>query len=597
MQTTEKLTTLREKLRDAGMDGYVVTTGDFHGSEYVGSFFKTRAWLSGFTGSAGTLVVLPERAALWTDGRYFLQAGQQLAGSTIELMREGQPGVPSVADFLAEHLPCGGTLGFDGRTVSAAFARGLEKALAPREIRFAAGRDLVGEIWADRPALSAEPVWELDAALAGLTREEKLALLRRDMAAQDADTLLLTALDEIAWTLNLRGGDVACTPVFLSFLLIGRERAVLCVQRQILPLEIERALAACGVELAPYADIYDRIAHLPAGTTLLADSASANSRIIRSVPRGVTLLDRPSPVILHKAVKTEAEQVNIRAAHVKDGVAVCRFLYWLKTCVGYEEITERSAAAKLESFRAEQADYFGASFDPIAAYGAHAAIVHYDPAQQAEETYLAPRGLCLFDTGGHYLQGTTDITRTVALGPVTADERRLFTLVLRGHLRLSQARFPQGAVGQDLDILARQPLWERGLDFLHGTGHGVGYVLSVHEGPQRLHWRFTPGSAPCALQAGMVISNEPGYYQAGAFGIRHENLLLVRPSCETEYGAFLRFENLTMVPFDRDAIDPALLTAEERAALNRYHRAVWETISPHLAGDERAWLKAATEAL
>ena len=282
---------------------------------------------------------------------------------------------------------------------------------------------------------------------------------------------------------------------------------------------------------------------------------------------------------------------------VKDGVAVCRFLYWLKTCVGYEEITERSAAAKLESFRAEQADYLGASFDPIAAYGAHAAIVHYDPAQQAEETCLAPRGLCLFDTGGHYLQGTTDITRTVALGPVTADERRLFTLVLRGHLRLSQARFPQGAVGQDLDILARQPLWERGLDFLHGTGHGVGYVLSVHEGPQRLHWRFTPGSAPCALQAGMVISNEPGYYQAGAFGIRHENLLLVRPSCETEYGAFLRFENLTMVPFDRDAIDPALLTAEERAALNRYHRAVWETISPHLAGDERAWLKAATEAL
>ena len=427
MQTTEKLTTLREKLRDAGMDGYVVTTGDFHGSEYVGSFFKTRAWLSGFTGSAGTLVVLPERAALWTDGRYFLQAGQQLAGSTIELMREGQPGVPSVADFLAEHLPRGGTLGFDGRTVSAAFARGLEKALAPREIRFAADRDLVGEIWADRPALSAEPVWELDAALAGLTREEKLALLRRDMAAQDADTLLLTALDEIAWTLNLRGGDVACTPVFLSFLLIGRERAVLCVQRQILSPEIERALAACGVELAPYADIYDRIAHLPAGTTLLADSASANSRIIRSVPRGVTLLDRPSPVILHKAVKTEAEQANIRAAHVKDGVAVCRFLYWLKTCVGYEEITERSAAAKLESFRAEQADYLGASFDPIAAYGAHAAIVHYDPAQQAEETCLAPRGLCLFDTGGHYLQGTTDITRTVALGPVTADERRLFT--------------------------------------------------------------------------------------------------------------------------------------------------------------------------
>lgn len=597
MQTTEKLAALREKLRSAGMDGYVVTTGDFHGSEYVGSFFKTRAWLSGFTGSAGTLVVLPECAALWTDGRYFLQAAQQLAGSSIDLMRDGQPGVPSVAGYLAEHLPHGGTLGFDGRTVSAAFTRGLEKVLAPHGIRFAADRDLVGEIWADRPALSARPVWELDAALAGYTREEKLALLRSDMAAQGADMLLLTALDEIAWTLNLRGGDVACTPVFLSFLLIGRERAVLCVQRQILPPEIEQALAACGIELAPYAAIYDRIAQLPTGTTLLADSASANDRILRSVPCGVTLLDRPSPVTLRKAVKTDTEQANIRAAHVKDGIAVCRFLYWLKTRVGREEITERSAAAKLEAFRAEQADYLGASFAPIAAYGPHAAVVHYDPAQQKDETPLAPRGLCLFDTGGHYLQGTTDITRTVALGPVTDEERRLFTLVLRGHLRLSQAQFPQGAVGQDLDILARQPLWEQGLDFLHGTGHGVGYVLSVHEGPQRLHWRFTPGSAPCALQVGMVISNEPGYYQAGAFGIRHENLLLVRPARETEYGAFLRFENLTLAPFDRDAIDPALLTVEERDALNRYHRAVRETISPYLTDDERAWLRTATEAL
>ena len=598
MQTTEKLAALRLRMRETGADGYVVVTDDYHGSEYVGGFFKTRAWLSGFTGSAGTLVVLPERAALWTDGRYFLQAARQLAGSTIELMRDGQPGVPGVAAFLAEHLPQGATLGFDGRTVSAAFARTLTDALSTKRIRFLYNRDLAGDIWPDRPALSAEPVWELDAALAGLTREEKLRLLRQKMDGQGADMLLLTALDEIAWTLNLRGDDVACTPVFLSFLLIEKERATLCVQRQSFSPEIEAKLAACGVTLTPYESIYALLTQLPDGMTLLADGASANYCILRSIPAGVTLLDRPSPAILLKAVKTEAEQTNIRAAHVKDGVAVCRFLYWLKTRVGRQEITERSAAARLEAFRAEQADYLSASFAPIAAYGPHAAIVHYDPAEQAEDTPLAPHSLCLFDTGGHYLQGTTDITRTVALGPVTEEERRLFTLVLRGHLRLSQAQFPQGAVGQDLDILARQPLWEQGLDFLHGTGHGVGYLLSVHEGPQRLHWRFTPGGTPpCALQAGMVISNEPGYYQAGAFGIRHENLLLVRPARETEYGAFLRFENLTMVPFDRDAIDPALLTENERGTLNRYHQTVWETVAPYLGGEELAWLRTATAPL
>ena len=586
---TERLARLRREMAQRGMDGYVVVTDDFHGSEYVGDYFKARAYLSGFTGSAGTLVVLPDRAALWTDGRYFLQAAEQLTGSTIELMRMGQPGVPAIGAFLAQHLPEGGVLGFDGRTVSSSFAGTLEKALEAKHIRFAGGEDLVDAVWPDRPALSDRPVWELTGC--GLSREEKLAKLREKMAAEDAAYLLLTSLTEIAWALNLRGGDVACTPVFLSFLLIGREDAQLCIQPQAVPADIVEKLTACGVTLRPYGAIYDLLRALPAGTRVMADSATANYRIMESLSHA-EVLDQPSPAVLMKACKTQEETDGFRAAHIKDGAALCRFLYWLKTRIGEEPMTELSAAARLAAFRAEQPDFLDLSFDTIAGYGPHGAIVHYDPTPETDVP-LHPEGLLLVDSGAHYRQGTTDVTRTIALGPVTQEEKRMFTLVLKGHLALAAARFPHGATGENLDVLARLPLWEQGLDYNHGTGHGVGFILSVHEGPQSFRWRSTDGRR-IPLAEGMVISNEPGYYEAGKFGIRHENLVLVRAGETTDYGQFMYLEPLTMAPFDRDAIDVSLLTEAELAQLNGYHRLVYDTVAPLLPAEEQAWLAAAT---
>lgn len=589
---TERLARLRREMAQRGMDGYVVVTDDFHGSEYVGDYFKARAYLSGFTGSAGTLVVLPDRAALWTDGRYFLQAAEQLTGSTIELMRMGQPGVPAIGAFLAQHLPEGGVLGFDGRTVSSSFAGTLEKALEAKHIRFAGGEDLVDAVWPDRPALSDRPVWELTGC--GLSREEKLAKLREKMAAADAAYLLLTSLTEIAWALNLRGGDVACTPVFLSFLLIGREDAQLCIQPQAVPADIVEKLTACGVTLRPYGSIYDLLRALPAGTRVMADSATANYRIMESLSHA-EVLDQPSPAVLMKACKTQEETDGFRAAHIKDGAALCRFLYWLKTRIGEEPMTELSAAARLAAFRAEQPDFLDLSFDTIAGYGPHGAIVHYDPTPETDVP-LHPEGLLLVDSGAHYRQGTTDVTRTIALGPVTQEEKRMFTLVLKGHLALAAARFPHGATGENLDVLARLPLWEQGLDYNHGTGHGVGFILSVHEGPQSFRWRSTDGRR-IPLEEGMVISNEPGYYEAGKFGIRHENLVLVRAGETTDYGQFMYLEPLTMAPFDRDAIDVSLLTEAELAQLNGYHRLVYDTVAPLLPAEEQAWLAVATAPL
>ena len=589
---TERLARLRREMAQRGMDGYVVVTDDFHGSEYVGDYFKARAYLSGFTGSAGTLVVLPDRAALWTDGRYFLQAAEQLTGSTIELMRMGQPGVPAIGAFLAQRLPEGGVLGFDGRTVSSSFAGTLEKALEAKHIRFAGGEDLVDAVWPDRPALSDRPVWELTGC--GLSREEKLAKLREKMAAVDAAYLLLTSLTEIAWALNLRGGDVACTPVFLSFLLIGREDAQLCIQPQAVPADIAEKLTACGVTLRPYGAIYDLLRALPAGTRVMADSATANYRITESLSHA-EVLDQPSPAILMKACKTPEEADGFRAAHIKDGAALCRFLYWLKTRIGEEPMTELSAAARLAAFRAEQPDFLDLSFDTIAGYGPHGAIVHYDPTPETDVP-LHPEGLLLVDSGAHYRQGTTDVTRTIALGPVTQEEKRMFTLVLKGHLALAAARFPRGATGENLDVLARLPLWEQGLDYNHGTGHGVGFILSVHEGPQSFRWHSTDGRR-IPLEEGMVISNEPGYYEAGKFGIRHENLVLVRAGEATDYGQFMYLEPLTMAPFDRDAIDVSLLTEAELALLNDYHKLVYDTVAPLLPAEEQAWLAAATAPL
>ncbi len=593
MKTSEKLALLRAEMKKRGISAYVVVTDDFHASEYVGTHFKAREFLSGFTGSAGTLVVLPDSAALWTDGRYFLQAAQQLDGSGIELMRMGQPGVPEIPAFLRDHVPENGWIGFDSRTVSNAFARTIGEKTREKHIRFAGGEDLVDLVWADRPALSCEPVWTLDVKYTGLTRREKLSMVRDKMEELGADVFVIPALDEVAWLLDLRGGDVLYTPVFLSYLLLERGKATLCVQKEAVSAEIEAQLKADGVSLAPYDDIYRLVAALPTGTRVLLDGERANYRITQSVPDGAETLDRPSPIQLMKAMKTPAEQENERLAHIKDGVAVTRFLYWLKHAVGKEPITELSAAKKLESLRAEGEHYLEQSFDPILAYGAHGAIVHYEPTEETDIS-LEPHGLCLADTGAQYLEGTTDITRTVALGPLTDEEKRIYTLVLRGHLQLGAAKFLYGCTGENLDMLARTPLWENGLDYNHGTGHGVGFVLGVHEGPERVHWDVNRQKRHCVIEEGMIFSNEPGIYLAGKFGVRIENLVVVREAERTEFGRFLKLESLTLVPYDRDAIDLTMLSSRDVELLNDYHAKVCAAISPYLQGDELNWLKEVT---
>lgn len=596
MTTTEKLQALREEMRKRGIAAYIVPTEDFHCSEYVGDYFKAREYLSGFTGSAGTLLVMQDRALLWTDGRYFLQAEDQLSGTGIELMKSGQPDVPTLPDFLGEHLKKGALVGFDGRTVTGAFVEELKEKTAAKQVTFYGKRDLVGRIWEDRPAMSAEPVWELEISYAGLPREEKLAKVRQEMEKERADAFLVTALDETAWLLNLRGGDVRHTPVFLAYMFITKRRALLCAQKDAFSEHICRDLTEAGVTLLPYESIEDLVASLPAGQRILVDEKRVSYRLLSVISKGVERVNKPSPIAMLKAVKTEREIAHMRSAHVKDGVAVTRFMYWLKSHVGTEEITEISAASMLEDFRAQMDGYLGPSFDPIMAYGPHGAIVHYEATPETD-VVMQPKGLCLADTGGHYSEGTTDVTRTIALGETTAREKRAYTLVLKGHLRLGAAKFLEGACGQNLDVIARQPLWEEGLDYNHGTGHGVGYLLSVHEGPQNFRWRMGGDSSCVPLEEGMVISNEPGLYVTGQFGIRHENLVLVRKGEKTNYGQFMYLEPLTMVPFDKDAIDVSLLRPSEKKMLNDYHEKVYEALAPHFAGEELAWLREATAAV
>ena len=596
MTVPEKLAALRAAMEEKGVDGVYVPSADPHMSEYLPGHWRGRAWLSGFTGSAGTLCVTKEKAALWTDGRYFIQAGRQLAGSGIELMRSGEPDVPTLERFLLAELEDGSLLGFDARTVNTALARRLGNKLRAKHIRFAGDEDLVDALWPDRPPLSAAPVWELGIEYAGEARSDKLARVRAAMADEGADAFVVTALDELAWLLDLRGNDVACTPVFLGFLLLTKEDAVLCARAGAVGEEVKAALAADGVRLADYEGIYGLVRALPRGTRVLLDGATANYRLTQSVPDGAETLDRPSPIVPMKAVKNVVEQENLRRAHLADGIALTRFLRWLKCDAVREGATELSAAAKLEEYRRESADYLEPSFDPILAYGPHGAIVHYEATEETDVP-LEAHGLLLADTGGHYRIGTTDVTRTVALGPVAGEEKRACTLVLRGHLALAAARFRAGVTGENLDILARGPLWDEGLDYNHGTGHGVGYLLSVHEGPQRIHWSIASNARHTALEPGMIFSDEPGLYLAGKFGVRLENLLLVREAETNAYGRFLSLEPLTLAPFDRDTIDPSLLSDRELAQLNAYHARVYEALAPHLDAETRAWLLGVTAPL
>ena len=593
MNVEDKLNALRNLMEERNLSAYIIPTEDFHSSEYVGEYFKAREYMSGFTGSAGTLVVLSDQAALWTDGRYFIQATEQLQGSSITLMRMGQPEVPTIAEYLRDHLMEKSTVGFDGRTVTEHFVRTIAEKTDEKQITFEGGEDLVDFIWPKRPPISTESVWEVDVKYTGRSREEKLQDVREKMRAEKADVLLLTALDEIAWLLNLRGNDVLYTPVFLAYMLLTLDEAYLFVHEQILPAEIRQKLSQAGVATYSYDAIEQKLGDIPDGKQVWIDSGYVNYRLLNSLSAGAEKIDKCSPIVLMKAVKTLQETEHIRAAHVKDGVAVTRFMYWLKTTVGKEKITEISAAKKLETFRTQADGYLGPSFEPIIAYGAHGAIVHYEPTEQTD-VKMTEGSFCLADTGGHYREGTTDVTRTFALGTVSEEEKKYYTTVLRGHLTLGAVKFVHGVCGQNLDVLARGPLWESGLDYNHGTGHGVGFVLNVHEGPQRFHWRISSGTQNIPLEEGMVISNEPGIYLEGRFGIRHENLVLCRKGEKNEYGQFMYLEPLTMVPFDRDAIMPELMSDKELDLLNDYHKKVFGTLAPYFTGEELEWLREVT---
>lgn len=593
----QRLAALRAQMKEKGIDAYLIPTDDFHASEYVGDYFKCRKYMTGFTGSAGTAVVMQDMAGLWTDGRYFIQAEQQLQGSTVTLFKMGEPGVPTVHEFLEQNLKEGQCLGFDGRCVSASEADTLQEKLGKNGVTISCEDDLVGEIWTDRPALSCEPVKELDTKWVGKSRADKCSEIRSAMKEKGADVFVLTSLDDIVWLLNIRGGDVQCNPVVLSYLAMTQEEVLLFANEKAFTEEVKNALAADGVKLLPYNDIYSWVADMPENQSLLVCKAKINSRLAAAIPEKVQVLNEENLTHLPKAIKTPTEVENERIAHIKDGVAVTKFIYWLKKNVGKMEITEISAGDKINALRAEQENFMGNSFDPIVSYGDHAAMNHYSATPETDIPVEA-HGFLLADTGGQYLEGTTDITRTIAMGPTTDEQKKMFTTVLRGTLNLAAAKFKYGCCGLNLDYLARGPLWEMGLDFNHGTGHGVGYYLNVHEGPNSFHWRMMKGRNPSAvLEEGMITSDEPGYYVEGEYGIRHENLIVCKKAESNSFGQFMCFEHLTMVPFDLDAVVPELMTQRERALLNDYHAEVYEKISPYLEAEEKEWLKEATRAI
>ena len=592
----ERLAALREEMKKRNIAIYVVPTADFHESEYVGSYFKARKFITGFTGSAGTAVITLTEAGLWTDGRYFVQAAKQLEGTSVTLYKMGMEGVPKVNEYIANTLAEGECLGFDGRVVNGGWGKELEEIVAKKHGSLYVDEDLIDLIWKDRPAMSAEPVRILDMAYTGKSTKEKLADVRAVMKEKGAQLHLMSSLYDIAWLLNVRGNDISYVPVVLSFLALSEDSCTWFVQEQILTEELKAYLTENGITTQPYESFYDYVKNIHVDKVLM-NKQVANYRICNNIPASVEVLDEKDPTERMKAIKNETEVRNTRNAHVKDAVAMCRFMYWLKKNVGKIPMTEISVSDYLEQLRAEQEGFLDLSFDTICGYADHGAIVHYSATPESDVP-LKPEGLLLVDSGGHYLEGTTDITRTFVLGPITDEMKADFTRVCRSNMNLANVRFLHGCTGINLDVIAREPFWEANLDYNHGTGHGVGYILNVHEGPNAFRWQKSAGrSEDSVLEEGMITTDEPGIYIEGKYGIRLENELLCCKGEKNEYGQFMYFENITYVPFDLDAIDPEQMTSVERSRLNEYHAKVYEVVSPYLEGEEKAWLKEATRAI
>lgn len=588
----DRISLLQKKMKEAGVDYYLVPTADFHNSEYVSEYFKVREFLSGFTGSNGTLLVSLKEVGLWTDGRYFIQAKRELSGTGIQLFRMQEEGVPDIVEYLQTHMEKGQVLGFDGRVVTASFGRRLQKALFPKGISFLYQEDLVSGLWTNRPACPQNKVKCLPFSLSGEGAASKMERIRKEMEKRGASCFFLSRLDDIMWLFNVRGSDVECNPVALSYCLLTKEEAYLFLQEEAKNKEVASFLEKEGVRLVPYSRVED-VLRDAVFEAVLYDEKNTSYLHYKILEQKGNCIEGENPTEKMKAVKNETELSHMRQVFLQDSVAVTRFLYWLKNHKEIENLTEYTAAAWLDGLREKIPGFSEVSFPTISAYQENAAMMHYE-AKEENSRPLKAEGMLLVDSGGQYEGGTTDVTRTVVLGKINREMKRHFTAVTCGMLRLSAARFLYGCTGRNLDILARGPLWDLGIDYKCGTGHGVGYMLNVHEGPQSIRWRYMPKVTEAVLEAGMVVTDEPGVYVEGSHGIRTENVLVVKKEGKTEDGQFLSFEPLTFVPVDLDGIEKSFMTEPDRQLLNDYHSLVYQKVSPYLAKEEQAWLKEAT---
>lgn len=592
MNVDARVNSLRTLMRERGIDAFIVPSDDNHGSEYVSEYFRAREWVTGFTGSAGTAVITLEEAHLWTDGRYFLQGAKEIEGTSYILEKLGEPGVKNHVEWLADNLQAGSTVAFNGKVFTVAALNSLRSLLANKNINIKAEEDLFEKVWTERPSMPKGKMFIHELKYTGKSLSEKLAMVREEMKKEGISDFILASLDDIAWLLNLRGADVPCNPVFLSYLLMNDKGCTLYIDKDKVSQEISKYLEENNVKVKGYEEIVSDIVKIDDKAVVTYDPTKTNVWIKDALSGNVKVVERRNITTDLKARKNEVELSNIENAMIKDGVAMVKFFNWLKKNIGKTEITEITAADKLTQFRSEGEGFVDISFSTISGYGPNGAIIHYH-ATEENHSKLEPKSLYLIDSGAQYLDGTTDITRTLALGELTEEEMVDYTLVLKGNISLSMAKFLYGIAGCNLDILARKPMWDRGIDYKHGTGHGIGYLLNVHEGPQGIRKEISN----VALEKGMLISNEPGIYREGKHGIRLENIIAVNIEAETEFGKFMRFDVLTYCPFELEALKVELLSSEEKQWLNNYHELVYNKLEGYLNDEEKAWLREATRAI
>ncbi|WP_308599936.1 aminopeptidase P family protein [uncultured Dysgonomonas sp.] len=587
MNINKRLAALREFMGEKGLHAFIIPSTDSHLSEYPASHWASREWISGFTGSAGTVVVTREKAGLWTDSRYFLQGAKELEGADIELFKEGLPSTPSIEEWLTTELGKGEYVGIDGTVYAAKEAMNLTHKLNMKGLHLISDYDPFSKIWNDRPEIPTNTIFVLPEKYAGEAAHKKIARICDAVEKNGAESLLVASLDTIAWIFNIRGNDVKCNPVAVSYAYVSKEETVLFINPKKLTSEISDYLKAEGVTIAEYDKVFDYVSKLK--TPVCLDANKVTFKLYNTIPDGCRIIDMPSPADLMKSIKNDTEVQGIRNAMERDGVALVRFFMWLEKAVPSGNVTEIMIPEKLVEYRSQQKNFVGESFDTISGYGPNGAIVHYHVSNESSLP-VKPEGLLLVDSGAQYFDGTTDITRTLAVGPLTDQMKKDYTMVLKGHINLATAIYPQGTRGSQLDILARKALWDEGLNYLHGTGHGIGHFLNVHEGPQNIRMNENPTT----LQPGMVTSNEPGLYRAGQYGIRIENLIRTKHEMTTEFGDFYSFETLTLCPIDTTPIVKEMLTEKEIIWLNEYHKFVYDRLSPLLTEDEKQWLKEKT---